>query len=181
MNEFGWNNRVDFTMPITDNIKNKIKVGANSLVRASDFNENRFNYSGTRSPLDPLNGDFSNFVRDENLGVIEGLPSVYMTDATEAQNSYTGTESIQAAYAMVDYALTPRLRALTGLRYERTDIEAQSDDPDKEVGTLKNNDFLPALNLTYSLTDKMNVRAAYGRTIARPVFRRIGTLHYFLV
>ena len=35
------------------------------------------------------------------------------------------------------------------------------------------NDLLPSVNLVYSLTDNMNVRMAYGKTIARPNFREI--------
>jgi outer membrane receptor protein involved in Fe transport len=35
----------------------------------------------------------------------------------------------------------------------------------------KNWRFLPSVNVSYSLTDKMNLRAAYSTTVVRPDFR----------
>jgi TonB-dependent receptor len=40
-------------------------------------------------------------------------------------------------------------------------------------------DVLPSLNLVYAVTGNMNVRAAYGRTIARPSFREFAPFNFY--
>ena len=40
-------------------------------------------------------------------------------------------------------------------------------------------DFLPALNLTFKLNDKMNVRIAGSQTVVRPEFRELSPLAYY--
>ena len=37
----------------------------------------------------------------------------------------------------------------------------------------RNNDYLPSLNLTYSLTDKSNLRGSVSQTVSRPELREI--------
>ena len=46
-------------------------------------------------------------------------------------------------------------------------------------GGFETNDFLPALNLTFQLNEKQNIRFGYGRTIARPTFREFAPLVTF--
>jgi TonB-dependent receptor len=45
-------------------------------------------------------------------------------------------------------------------------------------GLIDETDPLPALNLVYALAPKMNARAAYGRTIARPTFKELTDIRY---
>ena len=40
-----------------------------------------------------------------------------------------------------------------------------------DTNTLNELNILPSLNTVYELTDKMNLRAAVNRTVARPTFR----------
>ncbi|MEO1655752.1 MAG: TonB-dependent receptor, partial [Bacteroidota bacterium] len=100
-------------------------------------------------------------------------------NATINRNAYTGTEAITAAYAMVDMKVAPKLRLLAGARLEITDIEVISQDENIDPGVLDNTDILPALNLTYELKENMNLRFAYSRTLARPVFREIAPFESF--
>jgi outer membrane receptor protein involved in Fe transport len=50
---------------------------------------------------------------------------------------------------------------------------------DTTVANLKSEDWLPAFSLIYQLTDNMNLRAAYGRTLARPTLRELSPLRTF--
>ncbi|WP_432327970.1 TonB-dependent receptor domain-containing protein [Mucilaginibacter sp. P25] len=42
-----------------------------------------------------------------------------------------------------------------------------------------NTDVLPSGNLTYSLSEKVNLRAAYFRSVNRPEFRELASFRYF--
>ena len=76
---------------------------------------------------------------------------------------------------MADVAVTEQLRVIAGARVEanRTEVApANIANPDLE-GNLEDVDVLPSANVVYALTDNMNVRGAYGRTLARPNFREL--------
>ncbi len=116
-------------------------------------------------------------------------------DQTVAQNLYDGTADVSAGYLMAELPLIPRLRAVIGARYERSSLfvasqqEANDATPIDSVVTVDGrsllgtdrsyNDLLPAVNLVYGLTDRMNLRAAATRTLARPTFREIAPVVSF--
>lgn len=91
-----------------------------------------------------------------------------------AANSYT-----HSAFAMLDQALSTRLRAVWGLRLEhfKVDLRTQSTfiAPISEQYT----DVLPSLNLIYSFTDKSKLRASYSRSLARPELRELAPFQYY--
>jgi len=125
----------------------------------------------------PYSGDPNAFFQPEKMGIIDSTN--YTTYGTIAQNAtdpagtYKGDKNISALYGMVELPITQRLRLVTGARYEMTDIKVISADTSKKQGLIKNKDWLPSVNLTYILLDNMNLRASYGRTLARPNFREI--------
>ncbi|MEI9810739.1 MAG: TonB-dependent receptor [Bacteroidota bacterium] len=45
--------------------------------------------------------------------------------------------------------------------------------------TIKKTDWLPSVNIVYSLTSRFNIRAAYYETVARPDLRELSTFSYF--
>jgi outer membrane receptor protein involved in Fe transport len=75
--------------------------------------------------------------------------------------------------------VTRRLRAIGGVRIETTDMLVRSGDPTRRQGLLDLRDTLPSLNLVYELQPKMNLRAAFGRTLARPNFRELAPYETF--
>ncbi len=108
-----------------------------------------------------------------------------LIDTTDPRNRYDGTLDVGAGYAMAEFPLLRRLRAIGGARYERTDLRVSTQIGDSLAasgelgGALVANDLLPSLNLVYGLTDDMNVRFAATKTIARPTFREISPFSSF--
>jgi TonB-dependent receptor len=118
-------------------------------------------------------------------------------DGSEVRNSYTAESNISAYYGMVDLFVTDELRFIGGARVEYTDITATSNDsvlattpnpvtvdnPNGEgfqgVGRLDNMDVLPSLSLVYSVNEKLNLRSAYTKTLARPTVRELMPLITF--
>jgi outer membrane receptor protein involved in Fe transport len=79
---------------------------------------------------------------------------------------------------MTDMLVLPKLRMSAGARYEdsRQAVDAQSPWAVVDPGTRVEKhfqDFLPAINLTYSPNTMTNVRAAYSRTLNRPELREL--------
>ncbi len=190
--------KINFSIPFESwtGGEGKLKWGASGLRKTREFRENRFDfaqgpnaqtYNGNSSFY---NGNPADYFSEENLGVVDqneyGLPlyGVYVLDATELQNSYSGQQNVLAGYGMVDLPLVRKLRFVGGMRFERTDITVASKETSLAEGILKNNDLLPSANLIYSLngdslTNIMNLRGSFSRTLARPTFRELAPFASF--
>ena len=87
-------------------------------------------------------------------------------------DGYHRSAPLHAAYLMLDNRLDDKLRMVWGIRAESYDIDKLNSDT-LGVSVGKKLNFFPSANLTYSLTSKMNLRAAYSRSIIRPDLREL--------
>lgn len=96
--------------------------------------------------------------------------------------SYDGHEEIQAGYFMADLSVTERIRLIGGVRYEQTLLEVEALGSTGQLsaiplttGQISEGDYLPAAHMVYKFGNegKMNIRASYGRTLARPTYHEI--------
>ncbi|MDX1545395.1 MAG: TonB-dependent receptor, partial [Rhodothermales bacterium] len=186
LEEDAWDARLDLTLPLAQS--STVKVGGAVGTRERLFDERLFVYE--LNPADArYDGDPGAFF-GPMTGVIDTTRTPegdirrltignYIQDATTPSNNYAGDQQIYAAYGMVDLRLIDRLRVITGVRFEATRIEVASEDAALPMGVIDENDVLPSLNLVYALTEQMNLRAAYGRTLARPVFRELAPYSSF--
>ena len=121
-----------------------------------------------------------------------GDSAFYHADAGRNGTQYTGSSKYQAVYLMLDQRILRQLRLVYGVRAENFDLQNRQDqflrDPDNGFANAKvdpyvtgekNWRFLPSVNLTYSLTNKMNFRAAYSTTMVRPDFRETSYFELF--
>jgi TonB-dependent receptor len=69
--------------------------------------------------------------------------------------------------------LTSKLRFIGGARYEMTDMEIRNEFNPDNNGELSTDDVLSSVNFVYEIKPDMNLRAAYGRTLARPTLREM--------
>jgi TonB-dependent receptor len=154
--------------------ESKFKFGGKFLQKNRSFSERRFDISDNNHSY---NGYISAYLNDSNIGMsipeYPQLYGVYISDATQLSNTYDAYQTLFAAYIMTDQQLTKRFRAVYGIRMETTDIFLQSAEVNNATGQLKGIDILPAINLTYKPHKKINIRAAYTRTLARPSFREL--------
>jgi len=157
-----------------------LKFGGAYTYKERDFIETRYEFR-EGSAAERYMGNPAAYFDESNLGVFvetnenSGFQRVreriFIQDASEDRNAYDGEQTIYAAYAMAEVPLSARLKGIAGVRYERTDATTVSLDTSLNEGILDLNDFLPAAHLIYSLSENMNVRAGYARTLARPTFR----------
>lgn len=107
-----------------------------------------------------------------------------------AGSGYRGRQNLNAFYGMADLKPLKNLRLIAGVRYERnqqnvfttTRGKADAGGTYPVIDSLiqsKNNDWLPSVNAIYALSPKMNLRAAYYKTVARPDFRELSFFSYF--
>jgi outer membrane receptor protein involved in Fe transport len=106
---------------------------------------------------------------------------IEVSEITKPSDSYASDQSIHAGYIMTDFQVTNRTKIVTGVRYERSEQDLDSYSITNEPLQVRHsyNDWLPSLNVTFAPREKMNLRAAFARTLARPEFRELAPFSYF--
>ena len=102
-----------------------------------------------------------------------------LAEISTTLDSYEANMNVAAGYLMTDLLLGRKWRAVGGVRVESTDQHFRtfpypgSTADDQLEGGPKHTDVLPSLNLTYKLSDRVNLRAAGSMTIANPDYAEI--------
>lgn len=181
LQEDAWESHLDLALPFgtAGGPRGTVEVGGAYNTRDRVFDERLFMYRLNPSTAE-YRGDPAAFFSSA-VGVLDtAITSAgskrftignYVQDVSTPANSYRGDQQVYATYAMIDVRPVPRLRVITGVRFEATRMEVASRDETKPAGRIDENDWLPSLNLVYELRGDLNLRAAYGRTLARPLFR----------
>jgi TonB-dependent receptor len=182
LNEDTYSGAVNYNLPLKMfSQQANLKAGLASIYRRRDYNA-RFLGLVTRTndpdvvgaiKQRPLSQLFARDVVDANI---------YKLDEINGEpDSYTANSTTNSGYVMLDNKLTDKLRLVWGARVEQFDVKVNPVDKTNINGIVKQNytDILPSANLTYSLTDKVNLRASYSRTLARPEFRELSVSSYY--
>lgn len=154
-------------------------VGFRGTLRDRNFQARRFRFIPIRSrTLDlfaPSNELFApENIRDDGFRILE---------YTRATDRYEATMDVYAGYVMADVNLGPRWRITGGVRVEDADIRVTTLDPlvpgsVPQVASLVNRDPMPAVNVTYMLTPRQNLRAGFSKTVSRPDFRELSPFDF---
>lgn len=160
--------------------KSTFKIGYAGSIKQRSFDARVFGYainSPSQFNYDLLYLPQDSIFDEANIGV-NGFK---LGESTNPSDSYTASTHLHAGYIMTDQKLTQKLRAVYGLRVEnfRQQLTSMSYGGDSINIDNKNLSFLPSINLTYSLTEKMNLRGAVSKTVARPDFRELAPFSFY--
>ncbi|PWV50559.1 outer membrane receptor protein involved in Fe transport [Chitinophaga sp. S165] len=184
---------------VTANFSVPFKVGeANQLIKvgyAGAFRKADFKSSALRMLYDPKGN------KKEIDEAVLGLPDYelqsllkpgYLTyrfasiSAGDDGEDYSGDQKLHAAYFMADINFLKDFRFIGGVRMENNAMDVHGISYNKTTGipvdTLvkyRKTDWLPSFNLIYNLTEAMNVRLAYSKTLARADFRERAPFIYY--
>jgi outer membrane receptor protein involved in Fe transport len=81
---------------------------------------------------------------------------------------------------MANQNIGPRLKAVYGLRMEDFDLKVDNHKTGQKVSSIKEQSWLPSVNLTYSVSEKTNLRASYFSSVNRPEFRELAPFSFFV-
>ena len=170
--------KADFTLPLSR--KAKFKTGASYLDKDRTNRERKFSYIASGG-FDGNPDDYAS-----SVGLIRVDTAIWQTDTTiffkfdnviteevELRNQYDGYQKIFGTYGMLELPLLKKLDFVGGVRYENTDMYSVTWDENYAPGEIKSNDYLPSASFIYKPTNQMNVRVAYGKTLARPNLREM--------
>jgi outer membrane receptor protein involved in Fe transport len=161
--------------------KSVVKVGYNGWRKQRSLGSNEVRIIKQDANAE-LTGRYEDILAPERIGATADS-AFYYADASRNGTQYTGSSKYHAAYLMLDQRFFQKLRIVYGVRAENFNLANRQEQflraPNfngfEKVNPFitgeKNWRFLPSVNVSYSLTDKMNLRAAYSTTVVRPDFR----------
>lgn len=127
----------------------------------------------------------SQIFQQSSMGVIDG-PGKYdggfkLSEATTFIDSYKASSNLNAAYIMADSRIFEKLRFIYGARVESYMqtlrlLNSKWEENTKDTSVI---DVLPSINAVWSITEKINLRAAYYQTVNRPEFRELAPFNFY--
>jgi TonB-dependent receptor len=200
----------------------KIKTGLYYESSNRDYTQNSFSYSFPRQFGPPANPDvIANnaltsyhvsggqdlwtdvFLDSNRIGLASNTPPApnqllwTLLALPGVDVDYTGSQTIEAVYAMAELPLSPKVRLIGGVRWESTAIgvvpinqrfgrvEVITQDPlsgtygiaivpqEEAVADIKEDDWLPSIGVIWEIVPNMRLRGSWAKTIARPTFREL--------
>ncbi|MBO0934071.1 TonB-dependent receptor [Fibrella aquatilis] len=121
----------------------------------------------------------ANVERGSGFGFEEDGASISLRPGVKPNYSYDAANKLAAGYLSANYT-TDKVKLLLGARFEhnvQSIVAGLNGEPiNRSITTDK---LLPSANLSYNLTEKALIRAAYGRTLNRPEFREWAPFVYY--
>jgi len=178
LKEQNYSSKLDFTLDLGKGKEksNKVKFGFLGTYKNRDFGIQNYIFRIVEQSSLNLNGEAGNIFNPENIWTKETDTGVYVKGGFEPANTFNANQTLLAGYLMNELEITKKFKAIYGARVEKaTNIYSGQNN----AGTLIYEDetvldelnVLPSLNLVYALAEKSNVRASYGKTVARPTFK----------
>ncbi|MGQ8364897.1 TonB-dependent receptor domain-containing protein [Glaciecola sp. 1036] len=185
---FGYN----FTFPlIVSDWEMEFKAGADFLTKARTAENRRFDIS-TRAFADSslLEGSvFGDIFSDQVLDTADFNQTAVIRDTTIAGDDYVAGVKVDAYYFESDFFYANKWRFTGGVRWEdfrqavvpfdpRSNQIDLPDEADRSQLAFQEDDFYPAVAVTYFLSQDMQFRASIGETVVRPDLREVSSATY---
>ncbi|GAB6282847.1 MAG: TonB-dependent receptor [Ignavibacterium sp.] len=124
-----------------------------------------------------LQGNVDQIFTQENINP----QFIEVVETTRPSDKYDSRQDLFASYLMSDFTFIEKFKMVIGFRYEYSNQKLYSSTTTNAPVNIshKYNDILPSVNLTYLLSQNVNVRLAYSKTLARPEFRELAPFSYF--
>ncbi len=173
------NGDVDFTYPFRlGNQKQSVKVGGLVQTKQRDFAARVIGF------IQPSPGDFNLlFLSQDSIFAQENIrpKGFVLNEITNPSDRYDAESELYAGFVMFDNKIGRKVRVTWGLRYEtfHQNINTFLFNNEPVVVDKTTNNLLPSANLTYSLTDKHQIRLSASQTVSRPEFRELSPFSFY--
>ena len=158
---------------VSDKFAPVLDGGVYGEYKSRTFDARRFGYNLLGKGYDRYaDWDYTGLFCDENISA----DRIWMRETTTNSDSYTSENILGAAYVSAKLNYGEALNANIGVRMEYYNLKMDGYSSDGTTPVHLDNrtsDFFPSVNISYNLSAKHLVRAAYGRSVNRPEFREV--------
>ena len=186
LNEINAVAKADITKKFeTEKLKFDLNFGASYTFKLRNYNIQLYELQFAR-PQSWASSDANQVLSDQNIyaaDVANNGTYIQSGNSSPNVNEYSSNINNAAVYVSTEFKLFKRLRTIVGIRAEyfamrhtgRDILFAQGGNGRNLVNEKVLESFkpFPSVNLVYNITPKMNLRAGYGRTVARPSFKEL--------
>lgn len=148
-----------------------LELGAQVMLQNRISDVRRFAYGPESGTLLDLSLDPDLLFVDSNIG-----DEIGFAEYTQETDNYSGSHCIIAGYAQGDMLLPLDIRLNAGVRAEYSDQQVSTFNlfgGTQSSARLQNLNFLPSVNLTIPLQEKMQIRLGGSKTVNRPDLREL--------
>lgn len=178
-NSFSAGTNYEHVFTVSELFRPTLNAGVYGEYKDRTFDARRFLYNLLGTGYNRFaEWDYTSIFSDENISG----DRIYMRESTNKSDSYTSNTILGAGYVAAKLNYGENLNANVGVRmeYYQLKLDGYESDGINPVHLDQNTtEFFPSLNVAYSLTDKQQVRVAYGRSVNRPEFREIVPYVYY--
>lgn len=177
LEEWTVGSQLDLTLPLADFLK--LKAGGQTRHSYASFQQRRF----TLEPASEFMSSYS-LLPPEQLFAKENIGTLLaFQENTDEADGYRANSGLLAGYGMLELSPVKALRLIGGVRVEsfrqhlavRSPTAIMPDDSKVDGDSL---DVLPGGTLIWELVSDMFLRASYGYTVNRPLFRQLAPFPY---
>ena len=180
LNEVNLASDIDFTLNFDQKQERiaKIKMGISNIYKSRDYAIMLYQFHST-TDFDEFTEDPNTILTNNHLWNSSSQSGMYVTGNRDLNNEYRSTSMLSAAYVMNEIFLTSSLKAIYGVRVENAKINYNGYYNNTPLDSLVHDELcvLPSLNLVHKLTEKMNIRGSFSKTVARPSFKEKSNAH----
>lgn len=183
-----FNGKVDLTYKFGTNrgLESKLKFGVAGVYKDRSFSVYDYIFNVHRRSAYEIDGNPDQFFTEDFYWNKEKNAGTHLIANFEPSKSYDARQQILSGYVMNEFPISERFKAIYGLRVEKTDNWYTGErqvivNPDTDLyqdrKVLDELNFLPSVNLVYSLIDDslegktLNLRFSGSQTVARPSFK----------
>jgi outer membrane receptor protein involved in Fe transport len=193
VNETDYNWGLSFTkdFDLGKHVTNTAKIGYSGWRKHRTLDMTKvIPYTSFLDINNPIEGAYWDLLSTDKIGAEQGQAYYWAEDLNGP--TFDGTMETHAPYVMLDQRFFEIVRLVYGVRAEHYNLaNRQEEYIMRRFGEIDDNwalfsttgekdwRFLPSVNLTYSLTSRMNLRAAYSKTAIRPDFRETAYFGFY--
>ena len=169
--------KVDLTFPFEKYVEGNLKAGWQEDTKDRIYSVNRYTFDSTgRVPRDLLREDIDTIFAPENVEQY-----YIMRNQTYYNDTYSGKLDINAWYLSANISPFEWFRIQGGNRFEKLDEQVTSYkllSPTPINSRIKINASYPSIGTTFKISDDMQIRAAYSKTMTYPDFLELSNSIY---
>uniref|UniRef100_A0A486XT56 TonB-dependent receptor, homolog 3 n=1 Tax=Rheinheimera sp. BAL341 TaxID=1708203 RepID=A0A486XT56_9GAMM len=176
---FSWNAKLPLTL---GKAEMTFSAGYSYFERSRDANTDRFNFDTVGYSLQQLSGSFSEIFSDSNI--LDAANGFKISNVTTQADDYLAAQMIDAGYGSLELNYDYQFRLNLGVRYEDFKQISLPLGADGNVSgnitdsVLLEDGFYPALSLTWFVSDDLQARFGYSKTVVRPDLREVTPVLY---
>lgn len=169
------NGNAEISKQLKDNkVNTEVKLGYSVQNRYRSFTGRSFVYNGIS------NTTYLNPSKDLGIDNIASNKLYLLEKTSNDLGYYQGKSLTNSYFVSIDQTYNTFLRLVVGARFEHVNLSVNNPKFNMKIASIRQNNWLPSINLSYYLNERSNLRADYFASLNRPEFRELAPFAFYV-